>query len=163
MHFLSVLITLTFGTRAISSPPPYGSGITASPTAAPSTTSTSPSNTSCIRATPDLTNCLVGECPHKYTFNEFDPVDQTSSDIAPHSNQQQYFRFMVLFQINKALCEEQAHEHWKTVHADLTLASKDTGVDILRYTQFHADTAHRNAVQSFVDKTGMVSSHYIKT
>lgn len=57
--------------------------------------------------------------------------------------------------MNKALCEEQAHEHWKTVHADLTLASKGTGVDIIRYVQFHADTAHKKAIQSLVD-TGMV-------
>ena len=157
MRLLSTLGVLVLAALAASSPPPYGYGYPTSSTTPTPVASISPSNTTCIRATPDLTNCLVDECPHRYTFEEFDPAHQKSGGIAAHSNEQPYFRFMVLFQINKALCEEQAHEHWKTVHADLTLASKDTGVDILRYTQFHADTAHREAVRSFVDKTGVVS------
>lgn len=160
MRLLSTLGGLIFAALAASSPPPYGYGHPTSSTISTPIASSNPPNKSCIRSTPDLTNCLVGECPHKYTFEEFDPAHQKSGGIATHSNEQPYFRFMVLFQINKALCEEQAHEHWKTVHADLTLASKDTGVDILRYTQFHADTAHREAVRSFVDKTGMVSISY---
>lgn len=74
------------------------------------------------------------------------------------SNRQPYFRFMILFKMNPDLCEEQAHEHWKTVHADLTLAMKGTGVLIERYVQFHADRAGRAAIQSLVDSGSVVSN-----
>lgn len=65
---------------------------------------------------------------------------------------------MILFKMNPELCEEQANEHWKTVHADLTLAMKGTGVLIERYVQFHADAASRGAIQSLVDTGSVVSN-----
>ncbi|KAL5391114.1 hypothetical protein PMIN06_008535 [Paraphaeosphaeria minitans] len=111
----------------------------------------------CTPSLPDFTNCSPSvssdgkQCPHAYTFSEYAPGTYTNRD----SNRQPYFRFMILFTMNPALCEEQANEHWKTVHADLTLAMKDTGVLIERYVQFHADAASREAIRSFVD-TGSV-------
>ncbi|KAF2444498.1 hypothetical protein P171DRAFT_485947 [Karstenula rhodostoma CBS 690.94] len=111
------------------------------------------STTTCVRRLPDFTNCSPSasddgkQCPHAYTFSEYKPGTE--------SNRQPYFRFMILFKINPDLCEKQAHEHWKTVHADLTLAAKNTGVLIERYVQFHADGASRQAIQSLVD-TGSV-------
>lgn len=70
-------------------------------------------STSCARSAPDLTNCSPDQCPHKYTFEEFHP--NCSAAGVGQSNEQPYFRFLILFKMNKALCEEQAHEHWKTV------------------------------------------------
>jgi hypothetical protein len=110
----------------------------------------------CARAFPDLTNCSPSassqgqQCPHAYTFAEYKPKTA--------SNRQPYFRFQILFKMNPSLCEEQAHEHWKTVHADLTLASKNTGVWIERYVQFHADRASRRAIQSLLDTGSVVSN-----
>ncbi|KAJ4348550.1 uncharacterized protein N0V89_009927 [Didymosphaeria variabile] len=122
----------------------------------------SPYNTStCTRTTPDYTNCspLQGsnsssakQCPHHYTFPEFAP--------GTGSNRQPYFRFLILFKLNPDLCEEQAHEHWQTVHADLTLAAKNTGVLIERYVQFHADQEHKDAIQSLVDTASVEVAPY---
>ncbi|OAG11158.1 uncharacterized protein CC84DRAFT_1132697 [Paraphaeosphaeria sporulosa] len=115
------------------------------------------STTTCTRSLPDFTNCSPSassddkQCPHAYTFSEYAPGTYLNHD----SNRQPYFRFMILFKMNPDLCEEQANEHWKTVHADLTLAMKGTGVLIERYVQFHADQASRVAIQSLED-TGSV-------
>lgn len=113
-------------------------------------------NATCTRAQPDLTNCspqqdssTAYQCPHHYTFPEFSP--------GAGSNRQPYFRFQIFFKFNSSLCEEQAHEHWQTVHADLTLATKNTGVWVERYVQFHADRASREAIQSLVDTGAVVS------
>lgn len=96
---------------------------------------------------PDLTYCSPYDCPHKFRFHELEP--------STGSNRQPYFRFMILFKLNPSLCEEQAHEHWKTVHADLTMAAENTGVDVVRYVQFHMDKEHRDALQPLV-ATGSV-------
>jgi hypothetical protein len=123
--------------------------------ALPSSPTSTTDNTTCVRALPDLTNCSPSafdqghQCPHVYTFPEYAPNTT--------SNRQPYFRFQILFKMNPSLCEEQAHEHWKTVHADLTLAAKNTGVWIERYVQFHADRASREAIQSLVETGSVVS------
>ncbi|KAJ4290823.1 hypothetical protein N0V90_010018 [Kalmusia sp. IMI 367209] len=62
--------------------------------------------------------------------------------------------------MNVSLCEEQAHEHWKTVHADLTMAAENTGVDILRYVQFHMDKKHRNSLKPLLDTGSVVLAPY---
>lgn len=121
----------------------------------------------CVQSLRDFTNCSPSattndkQCPHHYTFSEFAP--HVGLGATRSSNRQHYFHFMIMFKMNPALCEAQAYEHWKTVHADLTLASKDTGVLIERYTQFHADSAGRAAIQSLVDTGAVVSDFNVFT
>lgn len=51
------------------------------------------------------------------------------------SNEQPYVRMLMFFKKLPSITEEQFHEWWKTVHADLTVSTKDFGVHILRYVQ----------------------------
>lgn len=77
----------------------------------------------------------VNQSPHVYTFDEFKP--------GRGSFEQPYFRFLILFRMKEGVSKEESHEHWKTVHADLTMASKNTGVDILRYVQVSYSYSYR--------------------
>ncbi|KAF1958557.1 hypothetical protein CC80DRAFT_408402 [Byssothecium circinans] len=81
---------------------------------------------------------------HKYVFDEAKP----GNDFF----RQPYIRFMVFFRMKPD--KEASRQHWKTVHADLTLATANTGVDILRYTQFNQDPASIDMIQPIVEKTG---------
>ena len=67
------------------------------------------------------------EASHTYAFDELKP--------GTGSNQQPYFKFLLFFTKKQGTTDEYMHEHWKTAHADLTLASVDAGVEIVRYTQ----------------------------
>ena len=73
----------------------------------------------------------MAECPnhhiHKYNFSEL--------ELGGGSNQQPYFRAMVFFHKKPGLTDEFFHEHWKSVHADLTMSVKDAGVTLVRYVQ----------------------------
>lgn len=53
-------------------------------------------------------------------------------------NYQPYIRLSFWFKKLPEVSYEQFHRHWETVHADLTIATKDFLVcDIKRYVQFH--------------------------
>ena len=73
----------------------------------------------------------MAECPnhhtHTFNFNEL--------EVGSGSNQQPYFRALVFFYKKPGLTDEFFHEHWKSVHADLTLSTKDAGVNLVRYVQ----------------------------
>ena len=73
----------------------------------------------------------MAECPnhhiHKYNFSEL--------ELGTGSNEQGYFRAMIFFHKKPGLTDEFFHEHWKSVHADLTLSTKDAGVNLVRYVQ----------------------------
>ena len=59
-----------------------------------------------------------------------------SYDAKP--NYQPYVRLSFWFNKLPDVSYEQFHRHWETVHADLTIATKDFLVcDIKRYVQFH--------------------------
>ncbi|KAF1965071.1 hypothetical protein BU23DRAFT_546541 [Bimuria novae-zelandiae CBS 107.79] len=154
MHFLATFaLAVSFTLVAASPHSPRDQGLSGNSTATASIPA--PTQSYCTRATPGLTNCSPDQCPHQYTFDEY--ASGKGSSVG-QSNQQPYYRFLILFQVNKALCEEQAHEHWKTVHADLTLISKDMGIDVLGYVQFHADAAHKEALQPLVVSGSLMST-----
>jgi hypothetical protein len=76
-------------------------------------------------------------CPnhlvHQHTFPEL--------AIGTGSNQQSYFRAMVFFNKKPGLTDEFFHEHWKSVHADLTMQVEGAGVDLVRYVQVSTITS----------------------
>lgn len=76
----------------------------------------------------------IHPCPnhliHHYTFPEL-----AISSGGDGSNQQKYFRAMIFFNNKPGLTDEFFHEHWKSVHADLTIQVADAGVDLVRYSQ----------------------------
>jgi hypothetical protein len=51
------------------------------------------------------------------------------------SNEQPYFRALVFITKKPGLTDEFFHEHWKSVHADLTMNTKNSSVHLLRYSQ----------------------------
>ncbi|KAL5121165.1 hypothetical protein ACEQ8H_001017 [Pleosporales sp. CAS-2024a] len=51
------------------------------------------------------------------------------------SNQQKYFRAMIFFNKKPGLTDDFFHEHWKSVHADLTMQVDNAGVNLVRYVQ----------------------------
>ena len=73
-------------------------------------------------------------CPnhtiHKFNFDEL--------AVGTGSNEQPYFRAMIFFHKKPGLTDDFFHEHWKSVHADLTLSTKDAGVNLVRYVQVRA-------------------------
>lgn len=72
------------------------------------------------------------DAPHDYTFDELKPAADGNG-----SNRQPYFRFVLLFMKNPDITEEWFHQHWKSVHADLTVTAKNFGAEILRYIQVY--------------------------
>jgi len=72
-------------------------------------------------------------CPnhniHKYHFSELELNGPTKS------NEQPYFRAQIFMYKKPGLTDEFFHEHWKSVHADLTMRTKGAGVHLLRYSQ----------------------------
>lgn len=68
--------------------------------------------------------------PHNYTFDELKPQ---AFDLG--SYRQPYFRFLILFKKKPGVTDEYMHRHWKTIHADLTMSTKDVGIQIQRYVQ----------------------------
>lgn len=72
-------------------------------------------------------------CPnhhvHQYRFSEVELGGKT------RSNEQPYFRALVFIHKKPGLTDEFFHEHWKSVHADLTMRTKNAGVHLLRYSQ----------------------------
>ena len=70
-------------------------------------------------------------CPNHHTHcYRFDELRQGGG-----SNQQPYFRALVFFNKKPGLTDDFFHEHWKSVHADLTMQVQDTGVLLTRYVQ----------------------------
>ncbi|KAF2196416.1 hypothetical protein GQ43DRAFT_476344 [Delitschia confertaspora ATCC 74209] len=89
-------------------------------------------------------------CPnhttHSYRFDEV--------KLGCGSNEQPYFRALVFFYKKPGLTDEFFHEHWKSVHADLTLQTKDLGVNLGRYTQLHMEPKHREGIQPLLQASG---------
>jgi hypothetical protein len=94
-------------------------------------------------------------CPshhiHKYTFDEV--------ALGTGSNEQPYFRALLFFSKKPGLCDEFFHEHWKSVHADLTMQTKDTGVNLLRYTQVCYQGLHAGLHLPFANSYSLRISH----
>ncbi|KAH8727193.1 hypothetical protein GQ44DRAFT_130319 [Phaeosphaeriaceae sp. PMI808] len=78
------------------------------------------------------------------------------------SNQQPYFRAMIFFNKKPGLTDEFFHDHWKSIHADLTMQVEDAGVSFVRYVQFHQEQKHRDALAPLLGASGgsMVMSPY---
>ncbi|KAF2741771.1 hypothetical protein M011DRAFT_413880 [Sporormia fimetaria CBS 119925] len=89
-------------------------------------------------------------CPnhytHQYTFPEV--------ALGSGSNEQPYFRAQIFFNKKPDVTEEFFHEHWKTVHADLTIQTKASNVLLTRYTQLHMDKASRDALEPLFEAGG---------
>lgn len=72
-------------------------------------------------------------CPnhhiHQYKFPELKLSDSKGS------NEQPYFRALVFFYKKPGLTDSFFHEHWKSIHADLTMQTRDAGVLLVRYSQ----------------------------
>ncbi|KAF2709520.1 hypothetical protein K504DRAFT_432160 [Pleomassaria siparia CBS 279.74] len=68
---------------------------------------------------------------HNYTFQELEPTTNGSIFRQP------YFRFLFLFKRKPSVTEAWFNQHWASVHADLTMSLKGTGVSLSRYVQFH--------------------------
>ena len=64
---------------------------------------------------------------HKFNFDHLAPEKG--------SNKQPYLRLLMFFKRLPHVSEEQFHQWWQTVHADLTVSAKDFNVYILRYVQ----------------------------
>lgn len=77
------------------------------------------------------TNNVELPCPNHYTH----PYHFQELELGGGSNQQPYFRALVFFNKKEGLTDEFFHEHWKSVHADLTLQVEDAGVNLVRYVQ----------------------------
>ncbi|KAF2274016.1 uncharacterized protein EI97DRAFT_347685, partial [Westerdykella ornata] len=88
-------------------------------------------------------------CPnhyiHKYAFQELALADKKGS------NEQPYFRASVFFSKKPGLTDEFFHDHWKSIHADLVMQTKNTGIHLLRYSQFHMEQKHRDEIQPLLD------------
>jgi hypothetical protein len=86
---------------------------------------------------------LPPPCPnhliHAHTFPELS-ISPTSTG----SNQQPYFRAMIFFNKKPGLSDEFFHEHWKSVHADLTMQVGEMGRrcgGVVRYVQVRYQTS----------------------
>jgi hypothetical protein len=87
--------------------------------------------------TATTTNTLPIPCPnhvaHKHVFPE---LSLTSTNAG--SNQQPYFRALIFFAKKPGLSDSFFHEHWKSVHADLTMQVDAMGKrkgGVIRYVQ----------------------------
>lgn len=70
-------------------------------------------------------------CPNHYTH----PYHFDELRLGGGSNQQPYFRALVFFNKKPEITDDFFHEHWKSVHADLTMQVQDSGVFLTRYVQ----------------------------
>jgi hypothetical protein len=99
-----------------------------------------------------LTMANPHPCPnhsiHAHTFPEL------ALGTASSSNQQPYFRAMNFFNKKPGLTDEFFHDHWKSVHADLTMQVPGAGVGFVRYVQFHQEKQHVNAMQELLEASG---------
>ncbi|KAH7130340.1 hypothetical protein B0J11DRAFT_602675 [Dendryphion nanum] len=84
---------------------------------------------------------------HNYKFDEL--------VLGTGSNQQPYFRALIFFNKKPEHSEEFFHDHWKSVHADLTLSVQNTGIKLSRYVQFHQDAHHRSLVAPVLESGHM--------
>ncbi|KAF2031831.1 hypothetical protein EK21DRAFT_87656 [Setomelanomma holmii] len=91
-------------------------------------------------------------CPnhliHQHTFPEL------GIGTGGGSNQQPYFRAMVFFNKKPGLTDGFFHEHWKSVHADLTMQVDDVGVELVRYVQFHQERKDIEAMAPLLEASG---------
>lgn len=96
------------------------------------------------------TVCDASPCPnhdtHQYRFDEL--------SLGTGSNEQPYFRALVVFNKQPGLTDEFFHSHWKSVHADLTMQVQDAGVNLVRYVQFHQEAQHKLAMQPLLEASG---------
>jgi len=61
---------------------------------------------------------------------------------------------MIFFNKKPGLTDEFFHAHWKSVHADLTMQVEGTGVDLVRYVQFHQEQKHKDALKPLLEASG---------
>ncbi|KAF9730029.1 hypothetical protein PMIN04_012799 [Paraphaeosphaeria minitans] len=84
------------------------------------------------------------ECPSHLTLQfSFEELA-----VERGSNQQPYIRILIFFNKKKGLSEAFFHEHWKSIHADLTMSFGNGTKNFSRYVQFHQDAEHRKLVSS---------------
>jgi hypothetical protein len=95
-------------------------------------------------------------CPnhliHQHTFPEL-----ALSTASTGSNQQPYFRAMIFFNKKPGLSDAFFHEHWKSVHADLTMQVGEMGKKrggVVRYVQFHQTRQHVKALEPLLEASG---------
>lgn len=89
-------------------------------------------------------------CPNHYIH----PYHFTELSLGGGSNQQRYFRAMLFFNKKPGLTDEFFHDHWKSVHADLTMQVQDAGVDLVRYVQFHQEKKDVDAMEDLLEASG---------
>lgn len=78
-----------------------------------------------------MTESSTLPCPNHNTHSYHYP----ELALGTGSNQQPYFRALVFFNKKPELTDDFFHEHWKSVHADLTMQVQDAGVNLVRYVQ----------------------------
>ncbi|CBX98198.1 hypothetical protein LEMA_P096070.1 [Plenodomus lingam JN3] len=86
-------------------------------------------------------------CPNHYTH----PYHFDELRLGGGSNQQPYFRALVFFNKKPEITDDFFHEHWKSVHADLTMQVQDSGVFLTRYVQFHQEDQHKIALEPLLE------------
>ncbi|KAI8939337.1 hypothetical protein NX059_003128 [Plenodomus lindquistii] len=94
-------------------------------------------------AKPTPATATATPCPNHHTHT----YHFTELALGSGSNQQPYFRALVFFNKKPELSDEFFHEHWKSVHADLTMQVKNSGVLLGRYVQFHQEPQHKAALE----------------
>ncbi|PSN65186.1 hypothetical protein BS50DRAFT_575250 [Corynespora cassiicola Philippines] len=90
-------------------------------------------------------------CPNHYIH----PYNFPELRIGTGSNEQPYFRAMVFFNKKPGLTDEFFHEHWKSVHADLTMQVENAGITLARYVQFHSEEKDRKAIAPLIESGNM--------
>ncbi|KAH9879860.1 hypothetical protein J1614_001884 [Plenodomus biglobosus] len=86
-------------------------------------------------------------CPNHYSH----PYHFDELKLGGGSNPQPYFRALVFFNKKPELTDDFFHEHWKSVHADLTMQVQDSGVYLTRYVQFHQEAQHKSAIEPLLE------------
>ncbi|KAF2107229.1 Malate/L-lactate dehydrogenase [Lophiotrema nucula] len=89
-------------------------------------------------------------CPNHYSHDfRFQELA-----VGKGSNEQPYFRALIFFNKKPEHTDEFFHEHWKSVHADLTMQVEDLGLNLVRYIQFHQDAKSKAAVAPLLEGNG---------
>jgi len=92
---------------------------------------------------------------HQFTFSFLKP--------GSGSNKQPYYKMLMFIKKRPDISDEQFHEHWRTVHADLSCSAPDWGVHVVRYVQLHQTSADKEALKKLgmdvLDFDGMGELH----
>lgn len=61
---------------------------------------------------------------------------------------------MVFFNKKPGLTDDFFHDHWRSIHADLTMQVPGAGVDLVRYVQFHQEKKDVESMAELLKASG---------